>query len=348
MGLTLASWTGCGKSTSDANKEGAQNAGQNAAFTLPAASTETINYEKDIKPILSEHCYGCHGPVYHKNGLRLDVKADALKGGYSGQDLIPGNSADSRLIKMVSGAPGYQRMPMKHAPLTNEQIGLLRAWIDQGISWPDDAPAPASAPAPATDPKPEAAVEPSQASVPGLPADWKVEATGQKGPLAAWEKPAARKGPTGEPVVAMTQSNHSDPATMNLLWSAKTQFQNGAIETKIAPFSEGKPSSGGLIWRAKDKNDYYAAVLDGPGKRLRLLCVKDGITTSLAEAALEAAPPDWSTLRVEQAGNQVKLLLNGAKVLDVTDSTFEKPGGVGYCTEGNATTVFTGVRVEPS
>src|SRR5207237_8378368 len=93
---------------------------------------------KDIEPIFKETCYECHGPEKQKGGLRLDQKAAALKGGDSGPLFNIGKSAESLVIKAVTGTqPDVDRMPKKKDPLTTEQLALLRAWIDQGADWPD-------------------------------------------------------------------------------------------------------------------------------------------------------------------------------------------------------------------
>src|SRR5205814_7944341 len=94
---------------------------------------------RDVKPIFAANCYSCHGEKKQKNNFRLDVKSVALNGGDDGADIRPGKSADSRLIHYVAGLVPDKRMPQKADPLTPEQVGILRAWIDQGANWPDDA-----------------------------------------------------------------------------------------------------------------------------------------------------------------------------------------------------------------
>ncbi|HKS37357.1 MAG TPA: PSD1 and planctomycete cytochrome C domain-containing protein, partial [Verrucomicrobiae bacterium] len=84
-------------------------------------------------------CYGCHGPKKEEAGLRWDVKEVALKGGESGPAIVPGKSAESRMIHLVAGLQDDLVMPAKGERLSAEQIGLLRAWIDQGAGWPDSA-----------------------------------------------------------------------------------------------------------------------------------------------------------------------------------------------------------------
>ena len=104
---------------------------------LPPPATTTIDFVKDVQPILAKNCYSCHGPTRQKAELRWDVKVIALKGGEHGPDIIPGKSAESRMIQLVAALNPEQVMPQKGDPLTAEQVGVLRAWIDQGAKWPD-------------------------------------------------------------------------------------------------------------------------------------------------------------------------------------------------------------------
>lgn len=107
--------------------------------SLPPAATRHVDFVKDIQPILAQNCYACHGPKLHEAQLRWDNKEIALQGGERGPDIIPGKSAESRMIHFVAGLDPDLLMPQKGPPLTTEQIGLLRAWIDQGANWPDSA-----------------------------------------------------------------------------------------------------------------------------------------------------------------------------------------------------------------
>jgi len=92
-------------------------------------------FARDIEPIFRSRCYGCHGPQQQMNGLRFDSKDAALAGGYSGPVIVPGRSAESKLIQRVSSdKPGF-RMPPVGAPLTADQIAALRTWIDGGAKW---------------------------------------------------------------------------------------------------------------------------------------------------------------------------------------------------------------------
>jgi mono/diheme cytochrome c family protein len=110
------------------------------AVQLPPVATRNVDFIKDIQPIFTNSCFECHGPEKQKGGLRLDQKTAALKGGDTGPLLVPGKSSESLLIQAVTGTKeDLAQMPKKRKPLTDEQIGLLRAWIDQGVEWPDTA-----------------------------------------------------------------------------------------------------------------------------------------------------------------------------------------------------------------
>ncbi len=103
--------------------------------SLPPPATRTINFADDIKPLIEGRCQVCHGEQLQSNGLRLDSRGHALQGGYSGPAIAPGNSAESKLIRMVTGLEKGVVMPPGDEKLTAQQIGLLRAWIDQGAEW---------------------------------------------------------------------------------------------------------------------------------------------------------------------------------------------------------------------
>lgn len=107
---------------------------------LPPAATGPVDFVRDIQPIFQQACLKCHGPEKQKGGFRLDVKAAALKGGDSDTpSIVPGDSAGSPLIQYVAQIDPDIKMPPQGAPLSSEQVGLLRAWIDRGAVWPDSA-----------------------------------------------------------------------------------------------------------------------------------------------------------------------------------------------------------------
>jgi mono/diheme cytochrome c family protein len=104
------------------------------------AAEPQVDFSRDIKPILAAQCYDCHGARKVKGGLRLDIRADALRGGDSKEPIIvPVQPDQSGLIKRVLTKDADDRMPQKADPLPPAQIALLKAWISQGAPWPAGA-----------------------------------------------------------------------------------------------------------------------------------------------------------------------------------------------------------------
>jgi hypothetical protein len=116
------------------------------ASKLPPPAPKQIDFVRDIKPILTGTCLRCHGPERPKSNFRLTDRDSALKGGEEGVDIVPGQSAKSPLVYYTARLIPDMEMPPagKGTPLTPEQVGLLRAWIDQGAAWETAAAAPAS------------------------------------------------------------------------------------------------------------------------------------------------------------------------------------------------------------
>ena len=104
---------------------------------LPPAATNRIDFLRDIKPILDDHCLKCHGPSKPKSGFRVDDRDALLKGGENSKAVLPGQSAKSPLIHFAARLVEDMKMPPpgKGEPLTPTEVGLLRAWIDQGVEW---------------------------------------------------------------------------------------------------------------------------------------------------------------------------------------------------------------------
>ncbi len=117
----------------------------------PAQEKGTVNFQRDIRPLLNDHCFRCHAEK-QKGGLRLDEREPALKGGESGHAAItPGKPEHSHLLKLVRSDDEDSRMPPNGKPLTAEQIKLLETWIAEGAPWSDAPSAPVVIPPDAGD-----------------------------------------------------------------------------------------------------------------------------------------------------------------------------------------------------
>ncbi|MBL8173269.1 MAG: DUF1553 domain-containing protein [Bryobacterales bacterium] len=89
------------------------------------------DFVREVAPVLKK-CTVCHGPAVQTSGLRLDNSADALRGGYSGAAIAPGNPAASKVVQLAEAG----KMPPAGAKLTAAEIAVLRAWIAGGAKYP--------------------------------------------------------------------------------------------------------------------------------------------------------------------------------------------------------------------
>ena len=119
-----------------------------APVSVPPAASVKVDFVRDIQPIFTQTCYPCHGPAMQMSSFRLDQKHSAMAGGNSGPVIKPGDSANSKLIHLVAGVLKDAVMPPEGERLSKGQIGLLRAWIDQGANWPEASTASAAASVP--------------------------------------------------------------------------------------------------------------------------------------------------------------------------------------------------------
>src|SRR5690348_14784048 len=101
-----------------------------------AHAEKPLDYDRDVRPILAEHCFKCHDQEKQKGSLRLDFKPSMMRGGESGEPaVVPGNISKSHLLKVVTSTDPDTVMPPKGERLTNEQIAVLTKWVETGAHW---------------------------------------------------------------------------------------------------------------------------------------------------------------------------------------------------------------------
>lgn len=106
----------------------------------PVEADSSIDFNRDIRPILSDNCYACHGPdeAHREGGIRLDLKDGAFGNGDSGEPVIvPGKPDASELVARILTDDEDLKMPPadSNKSLTAEQLDLLKQWIAQGAAW---------------------------------------------------------------------------------------------------------------------------------------------------------------------------------------------------------------------
>ena len=106
---------------------------------MPAQTPPAADFQREIRPVLSDNCFQCHGPdsAARQAGLRLDRKEAALEKRPNGAPIVPGKAADSLLYQRISDPDAGSRMPPpeSHKRLSAAQIALLKRWIDGGAPW---------------------------------------------------------------------------------------------------------------------------------------------------------------------------------------------------------------------
>ncbi len=141
------------------------------------------DYLRDVKPVLRNRCYTCHGAIRSEAGLRVDTAEALLQGGDSGPAVVPGATRESLLLERISAHDPDVRMPPEGRPLTESQLAHVRNWIRAGAPRPEHE-------RPQPDPQSHWAFQPIPAAPAGSSIDSFVESRLQQAGLAA-NPPAA-------------------------------------------------------------------------------------------------------------------------------------------------------------
>ncbi len=107
------------------------------AESAMGAEPTPVDFETEIRPILTSRCAECHGPNTQTSDLRLDARHAAFKGGVSGEVIVPGKSTESELVRRIASRDKEERMPPEGQALSKKQIELFKRWIDAGAVWPE-------------------------------------------------------------------------------------------------------------------------------------------------------------------------------------------------------------------
>ncbi len=120
-----------------------------AAVSFARAQDEAARpefYATQVKPVLANNCYRCHGGMNHRGGLNMETRAAMLKGGHDGAALVPGDPARSLLVQLMRHeGPANDPMPMPPPPrakLSDAEIALVERWVRAGAIMPEDVPKP--------------------------------------------------------------------------------------------------------------------------------------------------------------------------------------------------------------
>jgi hypothetical protein len=140
----------------------------------------------------------------------------------------------------------------------------------------------------------------------------------------------------------------SGEATYPVALKDDTNLKDGFVEVKFKPVSGKEDQAGGVIWRAKDADNYYIARANGLEDNVVLYKTVKGKRSSLDIVGRKGgygvkekvAPGQWHTLRVEFAANKFTVVFNGKRLFEVEDDTFKDTGKVGLWTKADSVTLF--------
>jgi hypothetical protein len=173
------------------------------------------------------------------------------------------------------------------------------------------------------------------------PPGWTVTQTGSGS--AKWSVEKDDSAPSKPNVL-----KQSGEATFPVCIKNDTNLKDGFVEVKFKPVAGKEDQAGGVIWRAKDSNNYYIARANALEGNVVLYKTVNGKRSSLDIVGRKGgygvketvASGQWHTLRVEFAGNHFKLNVDGKHLFDVEDTTFTEAGKVGVWTKADSVTLF--------
>ncbi len=143
----------------------------------------------------------------------------------------------------------------------------------------------------------------------------------------------------------------SGKATYPLALKEGTSIRDGFVEVKFKPIAGSEDRAGGIVWRARDANNYYVARANALEDNVVLYKTANGVRSSLnlvgqkGGYGVKTAVPanQWHTLRVEFAGARFNVVVNGKPLFAVEDATFPEAGMVGLWTKADSVTLFSGL-----
>jgi hypothetical protein len=119
-----------------------------------------------------------------------------------------------------------------------------------------------------------------------------------------------------------------------------TSLKDGFVEVKFKPISGREDQAGGLIWRAKDTNNYYVVRANALENNVTIYDTVNGRRTERKRTRMTVASNQWHTLGVDFQGNHFTVTFDGKQALDWSDETFKDGGKVGVWTKADSVTLF--------
>src|SRR6266545_1271984 len=167
----------------------------------------------------------------------------------------------------------------------------------------------------------------------GPPPGWTATQTGSGS--AKWSVEKDDSAPSKPNVL-----KQSGQATFPVCIKDDTSLKDGFVEVKFKPISGREDQAGGVIWRAKDSNNYYTARANALENNVTIYHTISGKRTEKKRAKMQVTSGAWHTLRVDFNGNHFTVTFDGKHLFDVEDTTFTEAGKVGVWTKADSVTLF--------
>lgn len=169
------------------------------------------------------------------------------------------------------------------------------------------------------------------------PPGWKATQTGQG--HARWTVEAEASAPSRPNVL-----KQSGEASFPVCLKRGTHLQDGFVEVKFKPVGGREDRAGGLVWRAKDADNYYVARANALEDNVTIYHTLAGRRVAFKNTNTKVTSGEWHTLRVDFEGDHFTVAFDGTKVIEATDDSLRAPGEVGVWTKADSVTLFDDFR----
>jgi ankyrin repeat protein/mono/diheme cytochrome c family protein len=240
------------------------NAQTQRAPALAEQAVANVDYEQHVRPILASRCFGCHGPRQQQSGLRLDLRQNALRGGDYGVVIVPGKSAESKLIQRLTGTDAGLQMPPTGA-LPPDEIDVLRAWIDSGADMPGRA---------------------AEALVVERRTDPRVQAFFDA--IAAHDAAAVRRALASDRTLAQSVDGSGTTALMHSAYCGSVELMEALLEAGADVNARNRRNATALHWAISDPAKMKRLLMKGADVNAKSV---DGRTALHAAAMLPMGAP---------------------------------------------------------
>src|SRR6516162_1175188 len=178
-----------------------------------------------------------------------------------------------------------------------------------------------------------------------VPTGWKVEKTG-KGEGSDWKVVEDNTAPSKSGVV-LAQLAKSPGGVFNLCVAEDTNYKDVELSVSFKAVAGDSDQGGGFVWRYQDNNNYYISRLNPLEDNYRVYKVVAGKRTQLGgKAGVKVKAGEWHNLKVEVKGNKMEGYLDGEKLWEITDDTYQDAGKVGLWSKADAQTHFDEFKAE--